>query len=80
MHKFVKSASFAVILIAATAVTTASAGTFVVTGPLGGTTTVTHVPGDTTFSHVPAVSEADTLSLMAVGLGLIGLRLRLKNK
>ena len=79
MHKFVKSASFAVILIAATAVTTASAETYVVTGPLGGTTTVTHVPDYTTISHVPAVSEADTVSLMAVGLGLIGLRLRRKN-
>ncbi|BBO99534.1 PEP-CTERM sorting domain-containing protein [Sulfuriferula nivalis] len=33
------------------------------------------------FGHnVPAVPEADTWAMMAVGLGLVGLRLRRKNK
>ena len=80
MHKFVKSAGFAIVLATAGTAVTANAGTVVFTGPLGGTATVTHVTGYTTISRVPAVSEADTLSLMAVGLGLIGLRLRRKNK
>ncbi|MDR3390228.1 MAG: PEP-CTERM sorting domain-containing protein [Sulfuriferula sp.] len=30
--------------------------------------------------HVPAVPEADTWAMMAVGLGLVGLRLRRKSK
>jgi hypothetical protein len=30
--------------------------------------------------NVPAVPEADTWAMMAVGLGLVGLRLRRKNK
>lgn len=30
--------------------------------------------------HVPAVPEADTWAMMAVGLGLVGLRLRRKNR
>ncbi|BBO99537.1 PEP-CTERM sorting domain-containing protein [Sulfuriferula nivalis] len=29
---------------------------------------------------IPAVPEADTWAMMAVGLGLVGLRLRRKNK
>lgn len=31
-------------------------------------------------SRVPAVPEADTWAMMAVGLGLVGLRLRRKSK
>ena len=71
MNKFIKSTVVTIILAAAGTAVTANAGTMVFTGPLGGTTIV---------SHVPAVSEAGTLPLMAVGLGLIALRLRRKSK
>ena len=36
--------------------------------------------GDISVSVVPAVPEAETWAMMAVGLGLVGLRLRRKNK
>lgn len=49
--------------------------------------TVVGAHGSTTFSsvyphitHVPAVPEAETWAMMAVGLGLVGLRLRRKSK
>lgn len=40
-----------------------------------------HSDGHPNFhSHVPAVPEADTWAMMALGLGLVGLRLRRKGK
>ncbi|BBO99536.1 PEP-CTERM sorting domain-containing protein [Sulfuriferula nivalis] len=36
--------------------------------------------GSGTWYKVPAVPEAETWAMMAVGLGLVGMRLRRKNK
>jgi hypothetical protein len=59
-------------------------------GNAAASVTVTGAHGSTTFTgrdapgahivHVPAVPEADTWAMMAVGLGLVGLRLRRKSK
>jgi hypothetical protein len=56
-------------------------------GTAAASVTVAGPHGHTTFSgqyphvvHVPAVPEADTWAMMAVGLGLVGLRLRRKSK
>ncbi|MHB1677788.1 MAG: PEP-CTERM sorting domain-containing protein [Sulfuriferula sp.] len=74
MNQFVKSASLALFLTAASVVTAANATPLV----------MPHIDTDCddgcVTDPIPAVSEADTLPLMAVGLGLIGLRLRRKNK
>ena len=52
-----------------------------VTGPQGTLVTVTGLgTGSGTWAVVPAVPEAETWAMMAVGLGLVGLRLRRKNK
>ena len=67
MDKFIKSASLAMILFA---VANAAHASVVIASDLD----------DKVACHVPAVPEASTLSLMAVGLGLIGLRLRRKSK
>ncbi|MFA5171858.1 MAG: PEP-CTERM sorting domain-containing protein [Sulfuriferula sp.] len=50
---------------------TTPGGKFVITG-LGS--------GSGSWYKVPAVPEADTWAMMAVGLGLVGLRLRRKNQ
>ena len=51
------------------------------TGPQGTTVVVTGIgSGSGTWAVVPAVPEAETWAMMAVGLGLVGLRLRRKNK
>ncbi|MFA5171856.1 MAG: PEP-CTERM sorting domain-containing protein [Sulfuriferula sp.] len=57
-------------------------------GSAAASVTVSGYHGTTTFTgagapsahivHVPAVPEADTWAMMAVGLGLVGLRLRRK--
>ena len=69
MRTFFKLASFTVLLV----VVSASANAGVV---IGGH----HDIDDKVFVGVPAVPAAGTLSLTAVGLGLIGLRLRRKQK
>ena len=57
----------------------ASAVTVSGTGPNGTTVVVTGVgDGLGTWSVTPAVPEADTWAMMALGLGLVGLRLRRK--
>ncbi|WP_124948686.1 PEP-CTERM sorting domain-containing protein [Sulfuriferula thiophila] len=57
----------------------ASAVTVTGTGPNGTTVVVTGVgDGFGTWSVTPAVPEADTWAMMALGLGLVGLRLRRK--
>ncbi|MDR3390226.1 MAG: PEP-CTERM sorting domain-containing protein [Sulfuriferula sp.] len=57
------------------------AGAVTVTGPGGSTIVVTGIgSGNGTWYKVPAVPEADTWAMMAVGLGLVGLRLRRKGK
>lgn len=74
MGKFIKSASLAIILFAVA--NAAHAGVMV----LGGHHHHHRDFDDEIDFHVPAVPEAGTLPLMAVGLGLIGLRLRRKSK
>jgi hypothetical protein len=55
----------------------AGAVTVSATGPNGNTIVVTGVgDGSGTWYKVPAVPEADTWAMMALGLGLVGLRLR----
>lgn len=57
----------------------ASAVTVSGTGPNGTTVVVTGLgEGSGTWYKVPAVPEADTWAMMALGLGLVGLRLRRK--
>lgn len=84
--KLVKS----LVVVALLAVAGSAAASVTVTGP-NGTTTFTaytglhaEVPGlheqGGHIVHVPAVPEADTWAMMAVGLGLVGLRLRRKSK
>ena len=58
----------------------ASAVTVSGTGPNGTTVVVTGVgDGSGTWYTIPPVPEADTWAMMALGLGLVGLRLR-RNK
>ena len=65
---------------AAALVFAANASAVVITGP-NRVITVTGVgTGHVSVSVVPAVPEAGTWAMMAVGLGLVGLRLRRKNK
>ena len=73
MGKFIKFASLAIVLFAVA--NAAHAGVMV----LGGHHHHRDFDDEIDF-HVPAVPEAGTLPLMAVGLGLIGLRLRRKTK
>ncbi|BBO99538.1 PEP-CTERM sorting domain-containing protein [Sulfuriferula nivalis] len=54
-----------------------AAASVTVTGSHGSTIFSAHYPH---ITHVPAVPEADTWAMMAVGLGLVGMRLRRKNK
>lgn len=75
MKKFVKSVGLALFLATAAMVPVAHAGSV--------TTYAAGCDGDADnvdIDSVSAVPEAGTLSLMVVGLGLIGLRLRRKNK
>lgn len=73
MNQFIKSAGLAAILAAGALAATANAE------PVFGDH---HHRGfdDKGVRVTPSDPEASTLSLMAVGLGLIGLRLRRKNK
>ncbi len=73
MNQFIKSAGLAAILAAGAVAATANAGPVFDDHH--------HRDFDDKGVRVtPSVPEASTLSLMAVGLGLIGLRLRRKNK
>lgn len=60
-------------------VVTSGDGTVTVTGSGGTTGVVTGLgTGSGTWYVIPAVPEADTWAMMALGLGLVGLRLRRK--
>ncbi len=71
MNKLVNSASVALFLTFGTLATAANAN------PVGGGDTDDH---SSWHYSTPAVPEAGTLPLMVIGLGLVRLRLRRKNK
>ncbi len=95
MRNLLKPATLALVLIAAGSAGVANAaevhemtaepivGDVVWNGqtmPLDADDVYTNSTGMHVYMPDPVLPEADTLSLMAVGLGLIGLRLRRKNK